>query len=61
MDAKEEPTQTTDKGSEIPVPKRSAWDKLLRRAAHRERATDGDAKVQNPNEAEFWDDKSPQP
>ena len=39
MDEKE-PTQTTDKGYEIPVPKRSAWDRLLRKAAHPEPVTD---------------------
>jgi hypothetical protein len=32
MDEKE-PTQRTNKGYEIPVPKRSAWDRLLHKAA----------------------------
>ena len=29
----EEPTQRTQRGAEIPVPKRSAWDKVFKRAA----------------------------
>lgn len=28
-----EPTQRTEQGHEIPVPKRKAWDRLLRKAA----------------------------
>lgn len=32
MDEKE-PTQRTEQGHEIPVPRRSAWDRLLRKAA----------------------------
>ena len=32
MDEKE-PTQRTEKGYEIPVPKRSTWDRLLGKAA----------------------------
>jgi hypothetical protein len=31
-----EPTQRTTRGAEIPVPKRSAWDKVFRRAARPE-------------------------
>lgn len=33
-DKKDEPTQRTEKGHEIPVPKRSAWDRLLRKVAN---------------------------
>ena len=33
MDEKE-PTQRTEQGHEIPVPRRSAWDRLLHKAAH---------------------------
>lgn len=34
MGKKKEPTQRTEKGHEIPVPKRSAWDRLLRKVSH---------------------------
>ncbi|MEX2269209.1 MAG: hypothetical protein WEA75_11035 [Acidimicrobiia bacterium] len=33
MVEKDEPTQQTEQGHEIPVPKRSAWDRLLRKVA----------------------------
>jgi hypothetical protein len=33
MSEKDEPKQTTERGHEIPVPKRSAWDRLLRKVA----------------------------
>ena len=31
---KDQPTQTTPKGYEIPIPKRSAFDRTLRKAAN---------------------------
>ncbi|MEX0665650.1 MAG: hypothetical protein WD598_12910 [Acidimicrobiia bacterium] len=33
MGKKQEPTQHTEQGHEIPVPKRGAWDRLLRKVA----------------------------
>jgi hypothetical protein len=60
MDEKD-PTQTTEQGHEIPVPKRSAWDRLFRKAPHAERVTGEVATARNPNEAEFWDGESPTP
>ena len=33
MNDEKEPTQRTGQGHEIPVPKRKAWDRLLRKAA----------------------------
>jgi hypothetical protein len=31
--SEKEPTQRTEQGHEIPVPKRKAWDRLLRKVA----------------------------
>ncbi|MEX2256915.1 MAG: hypothetical protein WEC34_15885 [Acidimicrobiia bacterium] len=43
MSDEKEPTQTTEQGHEIPVPKRSAWDRLLGKVANpSERAEESD-------------------
>jgi hypothetical protein len=38
--SEKEPTQRTEQGHEIPVPKRSAWDRLLRKVAQPKPPTD---------------------
>lgn len=44
MDEKEEPTQQTEKDLEIPIPKRSAWDRLLKKVAQPKPADDEESK-----------------
>jgi hypothetical protein len=43
MSEDKEPTQRTEQGHEIPVPKRSAWDRLLRKVA-KPKPDNGEAK-----------------
>jgi hypothetical protein len=52
MSKRKEPTQTTDKGLEIPVPKRSDWERTLRSVAKPVRP-DGPAEIVEAAEQEL--------